>query len=75
AALFPSWTTGEFLDDGRLLVVDNGTLFLVSGFAAPVAGPAVPPEKLERLRTIRAWRASGLITDDEYASAKEKVMK
>jgi hypothetical protein len=75
AALFPSWTTGEFLDDGRLLVVDNGTLFLVSGFGAPVAGPAVPAEKMERLRAIRAWRASGLITADEYISAREKVMK
>jgi hypothetical protein len=75
AALFPPWTTGAFLDDGRLLIVDNGTLFLVSGFGAPVAGAAVPPEKRERLRTIRAWRASGLITADDYVSAREKVMK
>ncbi|MGB9081575.1 MAG: hypothetical protein WCD00_09755, partial [Desulfuromonadaceae bacterium] len=75
AALFPPLTTGAFLDDGRLLVVDNGTLFLVSGFGAPVAGAAVPPEKRERLRTIRAWRASGLITADDYVSAREKVMK
>lgn len=75
AALFPPWTTGEFLDDGRLLVVDNGTLFLVSGFGAPVAGATLSPEKRERLRTIRAWRASGLISDDDYISAREKVMK
>ncbi|GAC1465566.1 MAG: hypothetical protein PVSMB11_00850 [Desulfuromonadaceae bacterium] len=74
-ALFPTRTTGEFLDDGRLLVVADGTLFLVSGFEASVAGPAMPPEKLERLRTIRAWRASGLISADDYVTAREKVMK
>lgn len=75
AALFPPWVTGEFLDDGRLLVVDNDTLFLVSGLGAPVPGAALPPEKRERLRTIRAWRASGLISDDDYISAREKVIK
>lgn len=75
AALFPPRTTGEFLDDGRLLVVADGALFLVSGIGAAVAVPVTPPEKLERLRTIRAWRASGLISAEEYAKTKEKVMK
>lgn len=74
-ALFPPRTTGEFLDDGRLLVADNGTLFLVSGFEASVTRPIMLPEKLERFRTIRAWRASGLITADDYVTAREKVLK
>ncbi len=75
AALFPPRTTGEFLDDGRLLVVADGALFLVSGIGAAVAEPVMPPEKLERLRTIRAWRAAGLISAEEYVKTKEKVMK
>jgi hypothetical protein len=75
AAFFPSRTTGTFLDDGRLLVAADGVLFLVSGFGAPAAGPVMPPEKLERLRTLRAWRASGLISADDYVTAREKVMK
>lgn len=74
-ALFPPSATGEFLGDGRLLVVDNATLFLVSGFEDSVTGPALSPEKQERLRTLRAWRASGLISPDDYVTAREKVMK
>lgn len=74
-ALFPTGTTGEFLDDGRLLAAADGTLFLVSGFGAPVAGPALPPEKRKRLSTLRAWRSSGLISADDYVTAREKVMK
>lgn len=74
-ATFSARTTGEFLDDGRLLVVDNGTLFLVSGFGASVSGPPLPPGKLERLRTLHAWRASGLISPDDYVTARGKVME
>ncbi len=73
--LFTLRTSGEFLDDGRLLVVDDGTLFLVSGFGASAARPAGSTGKPERLRTIRAWRASGLISADDYVAAREKVKK
>lgn len=74
-ARFPALTTGLFVDDGRLLAAYDGTLFLVSGLGEPVAAPAMPPGKLERLRTLRAWRASGLISADEYVAAREKVMR
>lgn len=74
-ALFTAKSSGEFLDTGRLLVVDNGTLYIVSGFDAPAAPQVMPPEKQERLRTIRAWRASGLISADDFVTAREKVMK
>lgn len=74
-ALFPPRATGNFLDDGRLLLVDNGTLFLVSGFETSVVRAVPSPEKQERLRTIRTWRASGLISAEDYVTAKEKVMK
>lgn len=72
-ALFPPRTGGRFIDDGRLLAVNDGTLFLVSGFES--AGSPLLPEKRERLRTLRAWRASGIITADDYVAAREKVMQ
>lgn len=75
SVLFPPRTTGEFLDDGRLLVSIDSNLFLVSGFEAAVAGSVMLPEIKERLRILRAWRASGLISADDYVIAKDKVLK
>lgn len=74
-AQFASGMTGTFTDDGRLLAADNGTLFLVSGLAASPDSRVLPPEKTERLRALRAWRAGGLISSEEYVTAKEKVLK
>lgn len=71
----PPRTNGQFLGDGRLLSSHNGRLYLVSGFAPTAAVPALPLEKQKRLRTLRAWRAAGLISADEYHTAREKVVK
>lgn len=74
-AQLPFRTDGRFSDDGRhLLAVNDGTLFLVSGFE-PAGVSLPPPEKREQLRTLRSWRASGIITAGDYVAAKEKVMK
>ncbi len=75
-ARFPPPTTGTFMKNGHLLVLHDGALFFVSGLGDPVpAPPAMAPEKRLRLRTLRAWRSSGLISTEEYVTAMERLKK
>jgi hypothetical protein len=74
-ARFSPRTSGGFLDDGRLLAANDGMLYLVSGFEDAVKPAVMPPDKMERLRVLRTWRASGLISGDDYVSAREKELK
>lgn len=71
---FPAGATGRFLADGRVLVSWNGRLFLVerSGLAEARAGMSA--DTVDKLRTLRAWRARGLVTGPEFRSARERLV-
>lgn len=57
----------------RLLLRVDDTLFLLAGLA-PDPSPALPQgDVFERLLLLRRWRASGLITPDEFASQREPL--
>jgi hypothetical protein len=41
----------------------------------PVAALAAPPRTLaERMTTLHEWRREGLITDEDYATKKQKII-
>lgn len=73
-ARFPPLETGFFTDDGRLLITCDGTLYRVSGLTvAPRA--QYTGNQADQLRLLRGWRASGLISADDYRTAREKVLQ
>lgn len=74
-ARFTPLNAALFLDQRAVLVADNSRLYTVSGIPAAARAPSLPPAVQERLRTLRAWRAAGLITSQEYQSAYEQVTK
>ncbi len=42
--------------------------------SAPVAAPAQEPDPIERLKELGQLHESGVLTDEEFAAAKAKVL-
>lgn len=72
---FPPQVAGLFLADGRLLVAAAEEIFLVSGFAGGNAVRNMSRQQQEQLMTLRAWRAAGLISADQFRAARERLFK
>jgi hypothetical protein len=71
AAVFAEPCAGAFAPGGRLLLRCGGRLHLLSGL---VEEAPAPPAVRERLLLLRKWRASGLITPDEYLEQKSRIL-
>ena len=72
-ASFPPTTEGKFAPGGELYLHHGMDIYRIGGLTESIPAP-LPPTVAERLRTLRAWRSEGLITDREYRENRERIM-
>ena len=63
----------RFSTSGRIYVLSGGTLFAVDGVSSGTTKPTPSDEGLDRLLTLRAWRARGLITVEDFETALGRI--
>lgn len=69
---FPSASAGAFSAGGKLVVRYGERLYLVAGLPEAPPVPASTATVLQ-LRQLRKWLSEGLITDEEYQRARERM--
>jgi len=67
-------TTGRFSGEGRLFVRTGSSLWLLEGLSKEMT-PVLSKEEKKTILKFRNWRSSNLITQEEYRSMMERLMK
>lgn len=72
-AVFPAETVARFSPQGgKLLLRHEQRLFLLSGLAESVPAP-LPEADRRQLLLLRKWRASGLVSPQDYLEQKQRM--
>ena len=72
-ASFPPTAEGRFAAAGDLYIRHGTDIYRVGGLTETIPAP-LSPAVAERLRTLRAWRSEGLISDREFRESRERIM-
>ncbi|RII25550.1 MAG: hypothetical protein CXR31_13300 [Geobacter sp.] len=73
-ASFPPASDGSFAPGGTLYIRHDTAIYRIGGLTEAIPAP-LQPAVAERLRTMRAWRSEGLISDREYRENKKRIME
>ena len=73
-AVFTPETVGRFSPDGTaLLLRSGGELYVVRGLAPSEAAAPLDEPTRARLFELRRWRSEGLITEEDYRAARQRL--